>query len=90
MKLTRMCCAECGAEIIMTYERPNTTFCINNNGRIERHDNNIEGCHLLFHCSEDMEHDITPIYNTKLYKLFMRWNREVEGDFYDREMEDIY
>ena len=85
-----MRCAECGAEVIMTYERLNTTFCINDKGIIEKHDNNIEGNALIIHCSEDLEHEVRPPYNTKLYKLWLQWEQQVDEDFYDNHLEDIY
>ena len=90
MKLTRLNCAECGGEIIMTHTRPNTTFRINDDGHIVHYDNSLEGCELNFHCSNDMEHIIAPPEDTKLYKIWEKWRDLVEDEFYNKHMEEIY
>jgi len=73
----------------MTYERPSPTFCINDQGKIERHDNIQNVSMLYFHCSADMEHKVDPPAGTRLYKLWTMWYNEVEAQFKVMDREDI-
>ena len=89
-KLSQMRCAECGAEVLITFSRPNTTFRINEEGHIVHYDNSLEGCELMFHCSDDMGHLAAPPSNTRLFKIWEKWSDEVEEVFYDKHMEEIF
>lgn len=57
-------CKECGAEIEVHYITPEKIYSVNENGKLERADNNDAFCpngdlpYIEFKCSEDLEHDI--------------------------------
>jgi len=91
MKLTKKYCPICGGEVLFTYERPSTTFIINDHGILEAYDNNLSlGAELIPHCENDREHVIHPNIKTKLYKLWEQWFNEVEEQFYGGNLKEVY
>jgi hypothetical protein len=75
-------CAECGGDIVFTYDRISPTFGINDEGNITCISQTIEEDGLIFHCEDDREHVITPSTLTKFYKLYVKWREAVEEKFY--------
>lgn len=76
-----MYCRVCGAEIVITYMRSDKSFRIQNNSLV-RDDNNFGDNELIFHCSDDMEHDIDPQPQDEIsIDEFYEWEEEVEKYF---------
>lgn len=86
-KLKNWYCQECGGEVWFTYERPSATFSIED-GKIVRMDNNdvFQSQGLIFHCCNDVEHEIQPPYPSRLHRVFSDWCSSVENYFYDNSL----
>lgn len=71
-------CKECGGEVLVTITPLASTFRITK-GKVIRYDNKDSSYNdgVVFHCENDMEHDITPPEGTKLYKIFDEWGESV-------------
>jgi hypothetical protein len=77
--LKQMFCKECGAEIVLDYTTPSRSFRLNENGVIERDDNNLsDKPSIIFYCSNDREHNIGE------GKEFDIWADSIEFEFYER------
>ena len=79
-------CPECGAEIYVTWHVPqecySATFEITKEG-LKRNDNNdIYSPELIFHCSDDMEHNVNPDpQNKEEFSKWLDWTSKIEDNF---------
>jgi hypothetical protein len=80
--MKKMYCPDCGGEIMITRVAPDYSWTIEEHS-LTRADNLInDGPELLFHCSNDREHDIYPLTNSQVIRSeFDNWMNEVE-EFY--------
>lgn len=91
LNLEKRYCPICRGEVVFTYERPSTTFSINEKGTLSVCDNNFGmGPELVPHCENDKEHVIQPQINTKLYVLWERWLNTIEEYFFDNNLGGKY
>jgi len=73
-------CKQCGGDIVFSYETPTKTFVIED-GKIVRDDAwagpYYDNPQLVFHCSNDVEHDIDS-------EEISKWSEEIEKIFYTK------
>lgn len=82
-KHKQMFCKECNEPIDFSYVTPERQFCITEDGKIERSDNNIsDRPEIIFYCSNDREDDIGDS------KELTIWMDAVESDFYESSLYD--
>jgi hypothetical protein len=86
--LKQMYCPECGGEIHLTYERTPTTFNISN-GKLKKVNYVRPDNELIFHCENDIGHNIKPKHKSKQYILFRMWCESVEEHFYNNSLWEI-
>ena len=82
-------CKTCGAEIYVTWDVPkecySATFEITEKGLVRSDNNDMQmySPQLVFHCSDDMEHDIEPDPQDKESLLkWKEWEDEIEEHFH--------
>lgn len=83
-------CKECGGEIIITWEKPDRSFTVEENSFAPADNNDAFGIvpFLHFHCENDNTHNIEPTTAVEMV-MFDAWKEEVEKKFQEIVLKNI-